>query len=457
MNTASRFCAAVGVLLGAVLVARPLGQGAGAEGNWPSFRGTNATGVADGYPLPAQWSVPETRNIRWKTPIPGLGHSSPVIWGDRVFVSTSISGAETPELKVGLYGDIGSVNDTSVHRWIVYALDAASGKIVWQKTVHTGVPKVKRHPKSTHANTTMATDGRYLVAFFGSEGLYCFDLDGKLIWQKDLGVLDSAFFVVPEAQWEFASSPVIYRDKVLVQCDVLKGSFIAAFSIKDGRELWRTNREDVPTWGTPTVYAADGRAQMIVNGYKHAGAYDVETGKEIWRLQGGGDIPVPTPVVAHGLVFLTSAHGPVAPVYAVRLDASGDISLKPGETSNQFVAWSYAREGAYMSTPVVYGDYVYSIRINGVLICYNARTGERMYQARLGAGTSGFSASPVAGDGKIYIASEDGDIFVVKAGPAFELTATNAMGEVCMASPALSKGAIYFRTQSHVVAVAAAK
>ncbi len=448
--------AAVGVLLGVVLVAHARSQGAGDGGNWPSFRGTNAAGVADGYTLPAEWSVPELRNVRWKTPIPGLGHSSPIVWGGRVFVATSISGAENPELKVGLYGDIGSVNDTSVHRWLIYALDGVSGKILWEKTAYAGVPKIKRHPKATHANTTLATDGQYLIAFFGSEGLYCFDLDGKLIWRKDLGVLDSAFYVVPEAQWEFASSPVIYKDKVLVQCDVLKGSFIAAFSVKDGRELWRTDRDDVPTWGTPTVHVDGGRAQMIVNGYKHSGAYDVETGKEIWRLQGGGDIPVPTPVVAHGLVFLTSAHGPVAPIYAIRLDASGDISLKPGETSNRFVAWSYPREGSYMSTPVVYGDYVYSIRINGVLICYNARTGERMYQTRLGGGTSGFSASPVAGDGKIFIASEDGDVYVVKAGPAYVLLATNTMGDVCMASPALSKGVMYFRTKSQLVAVAAA-
>ena len=335
MKTAIRMSAAVGVLVGLALVAHTAGQAVTADGHWPSFRGPNAAGVADGFPLTAEWSVPGSRNVRWKTPIPGLGHSSPVVWDGRLFVSTSISGAENPELKVGLYGDIGSVNDTSVHRWVVYALDAASGKVLWEKTVHTGVPKIKRHPKATHANSTLATDGRRLVAFFGSEGLYCFDLDGTLLWKKDLGVLDSSFFMVPEAQWEFASSPVIYQDRVLVQCDVLKGSFIAAFSVKDGRELWRTDRQDVPTWGTPTVHVVGGRAQMIVNGYKHAGAYDLETGKEIWRHQGGGDIPVPTPVVGHGLVFLTSAHGPMAPIYAIRLDSTGDISLKPGETSNQ--------------------------------------------------------------------------------------------------------------------------
>jgi len=443
--------------MGSILLARAPARMLAAGQDWPSFRGPSASGVAEGFPLPAEWSVPGSRNIRWKAPIPGLGHSSPTVWGDRLFVSTAISGAEKPELKVGLYGDIGSVNDTSVHRWLIYAIDAASGKVLWEKTVHTGVPRIKRHPKATHANSTLATDGRHLVAFFGSEGLYCFDLDGTLLWKKDLGELDSSFFMVPEAQWEFASSPVIHQDKVLVQCDVLKGSFIAAFGVNDGRELWRTDRQDVPTWGTPTVHVVGGRAQMIVNGYKHAGAYDVETGKEIWRLQGGGDIPVPTPVVGHGLVFLTSAHGPMAPIHAIRQEAAGDISLKPGETSNQFVAWSHPRDGAYMITPIVYGDYLYSAKNNGALSCYNARTGDRMYQARLGGGTSGFTASPVAGDGKVYFASEDGDVFVVKAGPAFELIATNAMGDICMASPALSNGVVYFRTRSQVVAVAAGR
>jgi outer membrane protein assembly factor BamB len=457
MNIGIRSCATLAPLLASLFLVRTQGQAVAPEANWPSFRGANAAGVSDGYRLPTEWSVPGSRNIRWKRSIPGLGHSSPVVWGTRLFVSTAISGVEKPQLKVGLYGDIESVNDASSHRWLVYALDVTSGKILWEKTVHSGVPKIKRHPKATHANSTLATDGRHLVAFFGSEGLYCFDLDGKLLWQKDLGVLDSAYYVAPDAQWEFGSSPVIYQDRMLVQCDVLKGSFIAALSMSDGREIWRTSRQDVPTWGTPTVYADGTRAQVIVNGYKQAGAYDVGTGKEVWRLQGGGDIPVPTPVVAHGMVYLTSAHGPMAPLYAIRLNATGDISLKPGETSNQFIPWSYARDGAYMITPVAYGDYLYNAKNNGVLSCYNARTGERMYQARLGGGTTGFTASPVAGDGKLYFSSEDGDIFVVKAGPTFELMATNVMGDVCMASPAISEGVIYFRTKSQVVAVATAK
>ena len=448
--------AAILVLLG-TLVSPVGGQKAPAQTNWPSFRGAGAAGVADGFPLPSEWDGPTSKNILWKTPIAGLGHSSPIIWGNSLFVSTAISGVEKPELKVGLYGDIGSVQDASSHRWVVYALDTRSGKVVWEKTVYTGVPKVKRHPKATHANSTLATDGKHLVAFFGSEGLYCFDMDGKLLWKRDLGLLDSAYYVVPDAQWEFASSPVIYQGMVLVQCDVLNGSFVAALNIKDGTDLWRTPRTDVPTWGTPTVHADGPTAQMIVNGYKHVGSYDVRTGKELWRLKGGGDIPVPTPVLAHGMVFITNAHGPMAPILAIRLNATGDISLAPNETSNQFVAWSNPRDGAYMITPVVYGDYLYNAKNNGVMSCYEAKTGTKLYQERLGAGTSGFSASPVAGDGKIYFAGEDGDVYVVKAGPKFELLAKNPMGEVCMASPAISGGVLYFRTQSHVVAIAAKK
>jgi outer membrane protein assembly factor BamB len=456
MTTHARSASALCLVLALAAFATAAGRAASPAQQWPSFRGANAAGVADGTPLPTEWDVPSGKNILWKTPVPGLGHSSPIVWGSRLFVSTSISGAEKSEMKVGLYGDIGSVNDTSTHRWLIYALDTRTGTIAWEKTVVTGVPKVKRHPKATHANSTLATDGTRLVAFFGSEGLYCFDLDGKLLWQKDLGVLNSAFFVAPDAQWEFASSPVIHDDRVLVQCDVLNGSFIAAFSLKDGRELWRTTRDDVPTWSTPTVAMVNGRAQMLVNGFKHAGAYDAETGKEIWRLNGGGDIPTPTPVVAHGFVFLTSAHGPVAPVYAIRADATGDISLKTGESANAGVAWSYSRDGAYMSTPVVYGDLLYNCRVNGVLNVYNARTGERAYQSRLGGGMTGFSSSPVAGDGKVYFPSEDGDVYVVKAGPTFELLAKNVMGAPNMASPAIVGGVIYFRTTTQVVAVGAA-
>jgi outer membrane protein assembly factor BamB len=376
------------------------------------------------------------------------------VWGNRIFLSTAIGGQGSPRLKIGLYGDIASVKDDTVHRWIVYCLDKRTGEVVWEKTAHSGVPKIKRHTKSTHANSTLATDGRHLVAFFGSEGLYCYDMDGKLLWTKDLGVLDSSFFMAPEAQWEFGSSPVIYENVVIVQCDVLNGSFLAAFNLADGNELWRTSRDDVPTWGTPAVHGSGGTAQVVVNGFRHIGGYDLRTGKELWRLRGGGDIPVPTPVVWEDMVFITNAHGSMSPIYAVRLGAEGDISLRNSESTSEYVSWSLNRDGSYMATPLVYEGRLYNCRWNGVLGCYAARTGDRLYQQRLGEGTSAFTASPVAGDGKVYIASEEGDVYVVQAGPEYRLLAKNSMGQVCMATPAISEGTLLFRTQNQLVAVA---
>ena len=455
VNRYIRFCGMSVFLLLAALISLGRSQQNSKDTNWPSFRGPNASGIAEGYPLPLTWDVTTSKNILWKTPIPGLGHSSPVVWGNRIFLSTSISGKENPVLKVTGNLGIASVPDDTFHRWIVYCLDKQSGKIIWERTVYSGVPKIKRHPKSTHANATIATDGRHLVAFFGSEGLYCFDFDGKLLWKKDLGTLDSSFYTTPSAQWEFASSPVIYRDSVLIQCDVLNGSFIAALNIKDGTEIWRTSRDEVPTWGTPTVYDDGKVAQMIVNGYKNIGSYDVKTGKELWQLHGGGDIPIPTPILSHDMVYITSAHGTNNPIFAIRLNGTGDISLTGDETSNRFIAWSALHDGAYITTPLVYGDYFYSCKYSGVLSCYEAKNGNRMYQERLGEGTSGYSASPVAGDGKIYFTGEEGDVYVLKPGPKLEILSKNPMGEICMATPAISGGVIYFRTQSSLVAVSA--
>ncbi len=424
--------------------------------HWPSFRGPQASGIAEGYPTPTTWNAETSKNIAWKTRIPGLGHSGPAIWGDHIFVTTAVSEEDDPKLKVGLYGDVRSVNEAVSHRWTVLCLDKRSGGILWEQLAHEGVPKAKRHPKSTHANPTPATDGKHVVTFFGSEGLYCYDVEGKLLWRKDLGMLNSAWYVDPKAQWGFGSSPIIFEGKVIVQCDVLGDSFIAAFDVKGGRELWRTPRDDVATWSTPTVHRGAGRAQVIANGYKHIGGYDVGTGKELWKLLGrGGDIPVPTPVVAHELIFITSAHGAQRPIFAIRTSAAGDVAVPDDETANEGVGWVARRAGNYMQTPIVYGEYLYCCLDNGMLSCYEAKTGKQLYRNRLGRGRTGFSASPVAGDGKLYFASEEGDVYVVKAGPAFELLATNPLGEICMATPAISEGVLFFRTRGHLVAVAA--
>ena len=446
------------LILAAVLpaVASPLAVSAEEPDgvNWPSFRGPSAGGIAEGFSTPAQWDASESRNVKWKTALPGLGHSCPVIWGNRIFVTTAVSGKKDPKLKVGLYGNIASVEDNTVHTWQVLCLDKQTGRILWSRIAHSGIPKIKRHTKATHANSTPATDGRHVVVFFGSEGLYCYDLDGKLRWKKHLGTLDSGYYVVPQAQWGFASSPIIFENMVIVQCDVQQNSFIAAFDLSDGTELWRTARNDVPTWSTPTLHKSARRAQIIVNGYKHIGGYDATTGKELWKLTGGGDIPVPTPVVGHDLVFITNAHGRSAPLYAISPGARGDISLKDDATTNKHIAWSTARNGAYMQTPLVYGDYLYSCTDRGVLMCYDARTGKRLYRNRLGGGSAGFTASPVAADGKLYFTSEEGDVFVVKADAAFEVLSKNPLHAVCMATPAISEGTLFFRTQGHLVAIA---
>jgi outer membrane protein assembly factor BamB len=420
--------------------------------NWPSFRGHFANGISEGYEAPVAWDLENSQNIKWKTAVPGLGHSSPVIWGNRIYVTTAISGREKPELKVGLYGSIEPVEDETVHKWQLICLEKSSGKILWKQTSHEGVPRVKRHPKSTHANSTPATDGKHVVAFFGSEGLYCYDMAGQLIWKKDFGVLNSTYYVVPSAQWGFASSPVIHDGTVIVQCDVLENSFLAALDLNTGDELWRSARDEVPTWGTPTIYPDGENTQIIVNGYKHIGAYDFKTGKELWKVIGGGDIPVPTPVVAGDLVFINSAHGKMSPIYAIKLASRGDISLKSGATSNDQIVWSIKRGGAYMQTPLVYGDYLYNLRGNGSLSCFRAKTGELLYREQVGKMAS-FSASGVAADGKLYFPSEQGNVFVVKAGPEFEVLSENAMKDICMATPALSEGTLFVRTHHYLVAV----
>jgi outer membrane protein assembly factor BamB len=420
--------------------------------NWPAFRGLNAGGVADGQHPPISWDVKSGRNVRWKTPVPGLGHSCPVVWGDRVFLTTAVGGDPKAGLRTGQYGDVDSVDDATVHRYLVLALDKQTGKVVWERQAHEGVPKVKRHLKSTHANPTVATDGRHVVACFGSEGLYGYDIDGKPLWKRDLGNLDAGWFYDSAYQWGFGSSPVIFRDLVILQCDVGKGSFLAAYRVADGTPVWRTPREEIPSWGSPTVVEAGKHAEVVTNATKFARGYDPLTGKELWRLGKHSEITVPTPVFGCGLIFVTSGYRPVQPIYAVRPGATGDISLKDDQESNAHVAWSKKRGGPYMPTPVVYGDHLYVVSNGGVLVCFEARTGKQVYSQRLG-GRGGYTAAPVAADGRLYFVSEEGEVRVVRTVPKFELLATNRMDDVCMATPAISDGLLFVRTQRHLYAL----
>lgn len=424
-------------------------NGAVAE-NWEQFRGTQAGGVSIHSTLPTQWDVESGQNILWETEIPGLAHASPIIWEDNIFIATAVS-SNNAELKVGLYGDIGAADDNESQQWRLLAVDKNNGEIIWNTLAHEGIPRSVRHTKATHCNSTPATNGEFIVAAFGSEGLYCFDMKGEQQWYKDLGDLDAGFFKVPSAQWGYASSPVIHDGKVIVLADVQKSSFLACFDIKTGDEIWKTEREDVPTWGSPTVVNVENQTQILVNGWHHTGAYDFVTGEEIWKLDGGGDIPTPTPIVAHGFAYFTSAHGNYRPIRAVRLSARGDITPENIEDINEHIAWVHPKMGNYMQTPIVVGDYIYACYDNGVLSCIDAITGEVQYRERLKGG--GYTSSAVSDGKHLYFAGETGTVIVVPADSKFSVVAENELGGNCLATPAVSGDVIFFRTQHQLVAV----
>jgi outer membrane protein assembly factor BamB len=413
--------------------------------NWPSFRGPLASGVAATGRPPTSWDVTSARNVMWKAPIPGLGHSSPVVWGDRVFVTTAVApGAAAAAVALGDVDSAGTdpAKDLVSHRWQLYAIDKTSGRVVWTRTVHEGVPRSKRHVKSSHASATPATDGRYVVALFGSEGLHAFDMAGKPLWTKDLGVLSVGLADDPTYEWGPASSPVIHGELVIVQNDRYKDSFLIAFDLATGRERWRSPREELPAWSTPTVHATGGRTTVITNSPRFIRGHDALTGKELWRLQDPqGEVKVSTPIIAGQLIVVTGGYPSAGrPIYA----------LRPADGS---VAWRLERGSPYTTTPIVYDGLLYVVTDNGIVSAYRSDSGERVYQQRLAPGAGSFSASPVAADGRLYFASEDGQVYVVAAGPAFRLLATNEMGEVCMATPAISGDLLIVRTRTELVAL----
>jgi outer membrane protein assembly factor BamB len=421
------------------------------ERQWPGFRGYLASGVLDDANLPSDFSFEKNINIKWKARLPGMGISSPAIWGDRLFITSAVSENDNAGFKPGLYGDVRPVNDSSVHEWKVYCFDKNTGKMLWERTAYKGVPKIKRHPKSTHANTTMAVDGNHAVAFFGSEGLYCYDHNGNLLWQKSFGVLKSIWNVMKTAEWEFASSPVIYEDRLIIQSDVLENSFLAVFDVKTGNQLWKKERDEIPGWCTPNIYTHNGKTSVVVNGYRHRGAYDFSTGEEIWKMSGGGDIQIPTPIIGDDLIYFNSAHGKSSPILAVKKSATGDITLADGEDSNEWVAWSHPRMGSYMHTMLLYRNRLYNVNWNGTINCLDPLTGSTIYNAKIGKAES-FIASPVASDGRIYIVSEEGVVYIIDSGDEFSILAEIPMNEICMTAPSITENIIYFRSQNYLYA-----
>ena len=418
--------------------------------NWPSFRGNNASGVSEGRKTSTTWNIDKSQNILWKTPIPGFAHSSPIVWENRIFVITAISSDPKTDFVAKDRG-IDLAQDSVKHTWKIYALDKSSGQIVWSQTAYEGIPRARRHVKATQANATPVTDGRYVCALFGSEGLDCYDLNGKLIWKQDLGILNPGLWDDPTSSWGHSSSPILYKDLVIIQADGHKQSFIAAFNLKDGKQAWRVERGEITSWTTPTINTESKRPELVVNGGRFIRGYDPLTGKELWRFSDGNtEVKMQAPLIAHGLIYITGGYPAGRPMYAFRPGATGDISLKQGQETNDFIAWKSTKGSPYTPTPIIYGDLLYVCADNGVLTAYDAKTGAMIYQQRL---PSSFSASPIATDQKLYLSSEDGDVFVVRAGPKFELLATNPMGQPLMATPAISDGLLIFRTKDYVYAI----
>ena len=422
--------------------------------NWPQFRGPGARGVVEGYALRSTWNAEassgKTEGVLWRAKVPGLSHSSPIVQGDRVFVCTAIPETGKPELMIGRGGQPTAAEDAVPHRWVIQCHDKHTGDVLWQQVAHVGTPRATRHVKATHANTTLVTDGKHLVAFFGSEGLYAYDLDGELLWKRDLGTIDISKYGIG---WGYASSPALHGDRIALVCDDPKNPFVTVLRLSDGEDVWRASRKGISerSWGTPLIHADAHGAQVVVNGWPFVVSYDLETSDILWRIEGGGDNPVPTPFVSNGLIYVSSSHGRLSPIHAIRPEARGDLHPFDAGEPGPGIAWSVSKGGSYMSTPVVYRGLVFAAK-SSILRCFDAQTGKSLYSERLPEGAS-IIASLVASDGKIYCTSEDGTVHVLAAGRRFELLASNPMGAPCFATPAISEGTLFFRTTEELIAI----
>jgi len=413
---------------------------------WPQFRGP-AAGVADDDPaLPDRWS--ETENVAWKTTIPGMGWSSPVVWGDNVFLTSAVSSGKEPQPVKGLYdpGDeFGKTKPTAEHRWLAHAVDFNTGKIRWSRELRTGLPPLLRHIKNSFATETPVTDGQRVYFYFGNIGLIAaLDLNGKTLWTKEIEPGNGPQEFSP------AASPILHNGRLYIVSDNTKASFLFAFDAATGRELWRTPREEVENWATPFVWENGVRTEIVTNGRRFVRSYDLD-GKLLWQLSGMTGNVVPTPFSKHGLLYLSSGYpgAAVRPALAVKPGASGDITLKPGETSNEYVVWFQPLIGTYQTSALVYGDYYYTLLDRGLMLCHEAKTGKQMYgRQRLAPDASAFTASPWAYNNKVFALSEDGETFVIQAGPEFKVLGRNHLNEMALATPAVARGSLFIRTQS---------
>lgn len=432
-----------------------LGISSSASAQWPQWRGPGGNGISPEKGLPTEWAPATAEkpavNIKWKTEIPGRGHSSPIVAGNLVFVTTAIKGEEVPGRTAPVHLDFqkqpGYLHPDAVdvefkHTLKVYAIDARTGKVAWERTAYDGVMFDDRHRKNTYASPTMAADGERAYAFFESLGLYAYDFKGKLAWKKDLGTIIKAGLGP-------GTSPIIYSDLLILQCDqeMGDGSFIIALNRRTGEEVWRVSRSNRRSWATPLIVKTGGRDELIASGAEAVIAYDPGSGKELWRANGTQSHPIPSPVSTRGLVFLT-AGSQAKVVMAMKPGGSGDL-----KDSKDLLMWRYNKGAAYVPSPIAIGDYLYLLSDAGLMTCIDAVTGERKYEGGRVPVPATFFASPVAFDDKILLTSEDGDSFIVKAGPVHEVLRTNSVGEPVYTSPAIANGTIYIRGEKHLFAI----
>ena len=429
------------------LICSPLISASKAGPNWSQWRGPDSQGISPETGLPTEWGT--EKNIKWKTPIPGRGHSSPIVWGDRIFLTTSFEGdvipdAKPPKHQLGgeEYVHPDSVAGNRHHTLKVLCLDRRTGKILWDKMAYAGKVYDDRHRKASYASATPATDGRYVYAWFGSEGLYCYDFAGKLVWKKSLGSIATQGM-------GNGTSPVLYENLVILQCDEDNGekSFIVALDKRTGKDVWRTPRRVEVSWTTPVIARTPARVELVASGNEYVASYDPATGKELWRCKGTQSWTVPTPLVGQGIAVFSAAH-PVKRAVAIRLGGSGDVTGTPQ------VVWERDKGTGYTPSSILYGDYVYLMTDRGLLTCIDVKTGEVKYEGARVPKPATFSASPVAFEDKILLTSEDGDTFVMKAGPKPEVLATNSLDEPIYASPAIAGGNIFIRSATHLYCIA---
>lgn len=418
-----------------------------AQQNWPQFRGPNAGVIADNAALPETWSA--TENVAWKTAVPGLGWGSPVVWGDHVFLTAGINTGSPEPFKAGPLrgGDV--VKPAAPYRWMVYDVSLQTGRIRWQQEVGAGLPADGTHMKNSYSSETAVTDGERVYAKFSNLGVFVFDMNGKPVWSKQMGPFTF------RNGWGAASSPTLYEDRLFVVNDNETDAFIAAYDKRTGREIWKRARPKETNWTTPFVWKNERRTELIVPATSKTISYDLD-GNVLWELSGMSTIDIPSPFAAHGLLFVNSGYvaDALRPVYAIKPGASGDISLKGEETSNAFIAWSNATLGSYNPSSLVYGDYYYTLHDRGFFTANEAKTGKQVYgRQRISEEASGFSASPWAYNGRIFALSEDGDTFVIAAGPEFKLIGKNAVGERVLATPAVAGNSILIRTAANLIKI----